>query len=269
MKIYGIDLTSRPKRSKPITCLCAYLDGNTLYAGELKKWTSFKEFENALQEPGPWIAGIDFPFGQSRTFIENIDWPRSWAGYVEHVSRMSRLEFRQALEKYKANRAPGDKEHKRRSDTKAASISPQKIYGVPVGLMFFEGAPRLLESGVTIPHLQEGDPQRIVVEAYPGVLARSLIERRSYKNDTKSKQTDDQLKARHDILHKITSGALIETHNLNVSAPQSLADDPGADTLDALLCAIQSAWAWSKRDEGYGAPKDLDRLEGWIADPGC
>ena len=62
--------------------------------------------------------------------------------------------------------------NRRATDIAASSISPQKLYGVPVGLMFFEGAPRLMRLGVTIPGLQSGDPERIVVEAYPGVLAR-------------------------------------------------------------------------------------------------
>jgi hypothetical protein len=46
-----------------------------------------------------------------------------------------------------------------------------------------------------------------------------------------------------------------------------LADDPQADTLDALLCAVQAAWAWTHRERGFGMPEDCDRLEGWIADP--
>lgn len=62
MKIYWIDFTSRPKRGKPITCLECVLDGNRLQAGELAEWRSFKAFEVALHRPGPWIAGIDFPF---------------------------------------------------------------------------------------------------------------------------------------------------------------------------------------------------------------
>src|SRR5882757_3119967 len=58
----------------------------------------------------------------------------------------------------------------RRTDTLARSLSPQKLFGIPVGKMFFEGAPRLLRSGVTIPALQAGDPIRIVVEAYGSPL---------------------------------------------------------------------------------------------------
>jgi hypothetical protein len=35
-----------------------------------EEWSTFSAFEGALQRPGPWIAGIDPPFGQSRQFIE-------------------------------------------------------------------------------------------------------------------------------------------------------------------------------------------------------
>ena len=96
------------------------------------------------------------------------------------------------MNSYKEGRIAGDKEHRRATDATAGSISPQKLYGVPVGLMFFEGAPRLLASGVSIPHLHAGDPQRIAIEAYPGVLARQIIGRRSYKSDSRKKQTADQ-----------------------------------------------------------------------------
>jgi len=200
MKVYGIDFTSTPKRSKPITCLECRLDDNRLEAGELTEWQDFDAFESALRRPGSWIAGIDFPFGQSRKFIENIGWLNTWQGYVKHTGSLGRKGFRSILDGYRANRPAGDKEHRRTTDVKAGSISPQKLYGTPVGLMFFEGAPRLLEAGVTIPGLLQGDPQRIVVEAYPGVLARSLIGRRSYKQDTKSKQTQDQHEARKELL---------------------------------------------------------------------
>lgn len=266
MRIYGIDFTSRPKRSKPITCLAARLDGTHLKAEDLTEWRSFEGLEAFLKSAGPWIVGIDFPFGQSRKLIENLNWPSSWQGYVTHVKSLTRAQFRQTLDSYRANRKSGDKEHKRQTDIAAGAISPQKLYGTPVGLMFFEGAPRLLEAGVTIPHVYQGDPNRIVIEAYPGIMARTLIGRRSYKQDTK-KQTSIQHDARKELLEKITGPAITKLNGLSVSAPQSLADDPTGDQLDALLCAIQAAWAWTKRSEGYGAPQGTDTLEGWIADP--
>ena len=267
MKVYGIDFTSRPKRGKPITCLeCVLEEGDLLQAGRLSEWPCFKEFEAALQKPGPWIAGIDLPFGQSRTFIENIDWPKTWPGYVDHVRTLGREGFRAALDEYKRHRSVGDKEHLRATDVAAGSISPQKQYGTPVGLMFFEGAPRLLDAGVTIPGLQDGDPGRIVVEAYPGVLARRLIGKRSYKQDTKKKQTEKRKTARQDLMRAVLGDKVREDYGLRVNAPMSLADDPTGDRLDALLCSIQAAWAWLNL-KNFGAPSRADPLEGWIADP--
>ena len=37
---------------------------------------------------------------------------------------------------------------------------------------------------------------------------------------------------------------------------------PAGDSLDAVLCLMQAAWA-SERP-GYGLPADIDPLEGWI-----
>lgn len=267
MRIIGIDFTSVPRRRKPITALACTLAGNHLVAEDLQLWSAFDDFENALAGSGPWIAGIDFPFGQSRKFVETIGWPASWREYVDHVGTMTRMEFKSGLDAYRKDRAAGDKEHRRQTDAAAGSISPQKLYGVPVGLMFYEGAPRIRRAGVTVPMLQQGDPERIVVEAYPGVLARHFLGRRSYKNDTKKKQSSDQHAARHELLAALHSERLMHTYGLKLTAPASLADDPGGDHLDALLCAVQAAWAWLRRDDNFGAPSGTDPLEGWIADP--
>lgn len=267
MEILGIDFTSRPVRKKPIACLRCRLDAGVLIAQTLSEWSGFEEFEHALSQPGPWIAGLDFPFGQARRFVETIGWPTDWQAYVSHAKALGRSGFRKALNEYRQPRPDGDKEHRRATDSAAGSISPQKLYGVPVALMFFEGAPRLIEAGVTIPHLQSGDPDRIVIEAYPGVLARTVIGRRSYKQDSRSKQTADQQAARRDLLAALRDGKAEQLYGFSIEAPVSLCDDPGGDHLDALLCAIQAAWAWQNRETGFGAPVDLDSLEGWIADP--
>lgn len=243
------------------------LDRGVLRASDLSQWSRFEEFEAALSQPGPWIAGLDLPFGQSRRFIETIGWPADWRAYVCHTQSLGRAGFRRALNEYRKPRPEGDKEHRRRTDIAAGSISPQKLYGVPVALMFFEGAPRLIEAGVTIPHLQNGDADRIAIEAYPGVLARAFIGRRSYKNDSRSKQTADQRAARRDLLAALREGKAQELYGFAIDAPDSLCDDPGGDHLDALLCAMQAAWAWQNQDTGFGAPEHLDQLEGWIADP--
>jgi hypothetical protein len=269
MKIIGIDFTSRPTKFKPLTCTLCDLDDGVLRIKKLLEWPSFKQFEDFLFSSGPWVAGIDFPFGQSRKFIRNMNWPRNWSDYVRLVGKLDRNEFKHILNAYRKCRPYGDKEHKRATDIAAGSISPQKVYGVPVGLMFFEGAPRLLRAGVKLPGIVDGATDRLVFETYPGVLARRLIGRRSYKQDDRSKQTIDQAEARSEILEKVLGGNLIKDFGFTIKIEMINSDDNDAtgDRLDAILCAIQAAWAWGKRDRGFGKPYSLDNVEGWIADP--
>ena len=278
MNIRGIDFTSAPSRRKPITCVEATFDGRRLSFERLIRWEDFTEFEQALRETGPWIAAIDFPFGQSRRLIENLDWnaigwsaskrPQTWSAYVGHFADMEKQQFRRVLTDYRSLRPEGDKHHKRKCDELAKSQSPQTLDFTPVGLMFFEGAPRLLRAGVHVPHLRKGDARRTVLEGYPGVLARSIIGKRSYKNDTKP--TDDHRAARREILTKLINGFCQQHYGfqLQIQDPMKPAEDPGGDDLDALLCAVQAAWGWKWRKNNYGAPKCVDRLEGWICDPG-
>lgn len=227
---------------------------------------AFEEFEAFLTEPGPWIAGIDFPFGFSRRFIETIGWPTNWPDYVRHMNSLGKSGFISALEEYKAPRAAGDKEHQRATDRLTGGVSPQKLYGVPVAKMLFEGAPRLINSGASIVHLSAGDPGRTIVEAYPGVLARAAIGKASYKSDTRKKQTPDKEAARKLIVEKLRSDWCLSQYGFTVLCEDGVIDDPTGDRLDAVLCAVQAAWALDNRQSNYGAGS-VDPLEGWIADP--
>ncbi len=265
--VFGIDFTSVPSLKKPITCVRARFDGKLLSFEELVHLHDFGEFEEVLATPGGWVAGIDFPFGQARRLVENIGWPNTWAAYIDEVARLDRSGFRNVLEAYKRDRAPGDKHHKRTCDVLTRSQSPQTLYGTPVALMFYEGAPRLLKAGVHLPYHHDGDESRVVLEAYPGIAARSLIGGTSYKNDSKQKQTAGQHQARQQLLALLTGDAVENLYGFSVAAPAELADDPGADDLDALVCAVQAAWGHGHADRLYGAPANLDRLEGWISDP--
>lgn len=265
--ILGIDFTSAPGPRKPITCARTRFDGGVLRFDGLSRWDNFAQFEKALAAPGRWVAGLDFPFGQSRRLVENIGWPLHWAGYVRKVASLQRSEFRKALEDYKRDRPPGDKHHKRACDVHSRSQSPQSLNYTPVGLMFFEGAPRLLEAGVHLPFHHDGDEDRIALEAYPGVAARGFIGNRPYKSDDKSKQTPAQHAARQAIWSHLTGQPGLDRFGFRVDVPRAVIDDPGADDLDAVICAVQAAWGWTRRDEAFGAPGGVDRVEGWITDP--
>ncbi|MET0106512.1 MAG: DUF429 domain-containing protein [Sedimenticola sp.] len=269
MRIFGLDFTSAPRKSKPITCAVCSLEGDILAFEAVEELHSFEAFENWLQQPGPWIAGMDFPFSQPRKLLENLGWPTDWSGMVARVGGLTMQEWEALLKGYRDARPAGDKQHLRRTDQLAQACSPMMMYGVPVGRMFRQGVPRLLESGVSIPPVHETGDSRIVLETYPALLARYLAGGLSYKNDQKQKQTEARREARRRICYGLSSSRVSRQYGVMLDRVDwlSLVDDPKADGLDALLCAVQAAWAWSRRDRGYGIPDDVDRLEGWITDP--
>ena len=232
-------------------------------------WTEFARLEELLARPGPWIAGIDFPFGLPRRFVDDVEWPLAWQQYVLHAESLGKKRFEAVLEDYKRARPDGQKEPRRRTDELAGALSPLKLHFQPVAKMFFQGAPSLVASGVAVPGLQEGDCNRVVVEAYPGVLTRSVA-KVAYKHDDPKEQTDEHHDARCRILKALTSGDLKARYGIAVVADVAkcaeLVEDPKGDRLDALLCAVQAAWAWLNRDWLFGSPR-IDPMEGWIADP--
>jgi hypothetical protein len=271
MRVFGIDFTSAPDRRKPITCVSTQLIGETLTVEHNLELVSLTDFESFLARPGPWLAGFDFPFGQARKLIEQLNWPNNWAGYVHHISAMGQKIFEDTLTRYRQQRPSGDKHHRRVTDKLAKSVSPMMLHGVPVGKMFFQGAPRLLRSEVSIlPCRPNADP-RIALEAYPALVARKWLGRRSYKSDNVAKQTATREVARRDLVGALRSDQLHSRYGLRLELSEALADqliqDAKADKLDAILCAIQAAWAHTHRPHGYGIPDDCDPLEGWIVDP--
>jgi hypothetical protein len=271
MKIYGIDFTSTPSRQKSITCVAGeFIDGN-LHIDNFTKIASLNEFEVFLKRRGPWLAGFDFPFGQPKKLIDNLGWPKSWEGYVAEIAKMNQHEFEETLTGYRASRPTGDKHHKRVTDIKANSISPMSLHGIPIGKMFFRGAPRLLRADLNILPCRPKDDDRTAVEAYPALVARKWLARRSYKSDDNQKQTAAQQAARHELVDCLRSDQLQHYYGLSITLELTLADqfvqDPTADSLDACLCAIQAAWAYSQRDKNFGIPAGCDPCEGWIVDP--
>jgi hypothetical protein len=134
----------------------------------------------------------------------------------------------------------------------------------PVAYMFHEGTRRLLDAGVTVFGLHAGDPQRIALEGYPGLVARAVT-RASYKSDERAKQTPERRAARTTIVRALENGShpLGVTVQMKRSLRQHLIADGTADRLDAVLCAVAAAWA--ARQPNYGLPLDMDPVEGWTA----
>ena len=264
MRIYGVDFTSAPRRAKAITVASCFLVGEKLHAEKIEKLESFAEFEAFLRRPGPWLGGFDFPFSLPRELVRDLGWPRSWKALVAHCSAMDRAALRRALDAYRASRPVGGKYAHRATDYPAGSSSPMKLVNPPVALMFHEGARRLLAAGVHVPALANGDRERVALEAYPGLLVRKQLGlRNSYKSDTRAEQTPERTAARRRIAQALLAGRPLGIAlALESRLKASLVQDGTGDLLDAVICAVQAAWA--ARRPGYGLPARLVRGEGWI-----
>ena len=271
MDVRGVDFTSRPSRAKAITCAYGTLDSARLTVSRLDRFASFDGFSGMLEAPGPWIAGIDFPFGQPRALIDNVGWPSRWAEYVALVGGWSRDEFVAFLNDYRVNRVDGDREHLRLVDSLAGARSPMKVYRPPVGLMFYEGAPRLLRSPANIIPVRPTDDDRIVVEAYPALVAQTVVAKAPYKATDAGEAETLARSLRERIVRELPNGVIPRRYGVNVVLADDVAraciDDSEGDSLDAVLAAVQAAWSWDRRHDGYGVPEDCDLLEGWIVDP--
>lgn len=235
----------------------------------LENFTTLSGFQDFLKQAGPesahCVAGFDLPFGLPKEFVEHMNWPLSWAECMDQFTSHSREELRQFFKAFCDARPTGAKFAHRATDMPAGSSPSMKWVNPPVAFMMHAGVPLLREAGWTLPKMQMGDPKRIALEAYPGLLARELVGHRSYKSDDKSKQTPDRWLARKDILHGLDMAQSRLGLRLKLSAAQhdTLLVDGSGDSLDAVLCLVQAAWASLQNNQNYGLP-DFDPLEGWI-----
>src|SRR5690606_534720 len=142
----------------------------------------------AVTDNGPWLGAFDLPFGLPRELVVALGWPTDWLGCMRHYASLSRADIRDRLSAFCAARPVGEKFAHRATDGPAGSSPSMKWVNPPVAFMLHAGVPRLIEAGVSLAGLHEGDPNRVALEAYPGLLARSVIGNISYKSDEKAKQ---------------------------------------------------------------------------------
>ena len=232
----------------------------------LQRLDTLAGFADWLGRPEPWVAGFDLPFGLPRQLVEHLGWPTRWRDCIEHYAGLSRSDIRALFAAYCDARPAGSKFAHRAFDLRAGSSPSMKWVNPPVAYMLHAGVPLLLAAGVHIPGLHQGDATRVALEAYPGLLARELIGRRSYKSDEKARQTAERLIARKDLLAALEMGKTRLGLRLKLSHAQRdvLAQDATGDSLDAVLCLMQAAWAERAGPPRYGLPDELDPLEGWI-----
>ena len=264
----GCDFSSAPSKRKPIVLALGQAQQGRVQLLGLQTFDTLHAFGHWLAQPGDWVGGFDLPFGLPRELVEALGWPTDWAACMDHYSALDRAQIRAQFAAFCDARPVGGKFAHRATDGPAGSSPSMKWVNPPVAYMLHAGVPLLRRAGVHLPRLCDGDPQRVALEAYPGLLAREVLGNASYKSDDKAKQTPERLLARRTLISALERGQtrlqqrLVASHALM----NRLADDASGDELDATLCLLQAAWAVQQHLAGhaaYGLPA-CDPLEGWI-----
>ncbi len=268
--LLGCDFTSSPTRRKPIVLALGQRQGARVQLSALRTFDTLAAFGRWLAEPRDWVGGFDLPFGLPRELVTTLGWPTDWRACMEHYRTLSREQIRAQFAAFCDARPVGGKFAHRATDGPAGSSPSMKWVNPPVAYMLHAGVPLLLDAGVHLPGLHAGDPRRVALEAYPGLLARAVLARRSYKSDDRAKQTPDRLIARKDLINALETGQTPLGLRLSLRNAQrdALVQDGSGDSLDAVLCLLQAAWAEQRHTDGgdllYGLPVHMDPLEGWI-----
>jgi Protein of unknown function (DUF429) len=269
MHVIGCDFSSSPSKKKPIIFAIGSANNGRVSLSKLEQIQTLNDFTAWLKQPTVWVGGFDLPFGLPRELVETLAWPTDWKACIDHYASLSRVEIRATFKAFCDARPVGGKFAHRATDVPAGSSPSMKWVNPPVAYMLHAGVPRLIEAGVHIPALHGGDEKRVALEAYPGFLAREILNNRSYKSDDKAKQTPDRLIARKDLVTQLELGQTRLNLRLKLTHAQrdALIDDASGDSLDAVLCMLQAAWALQQHEKGgknYGLPAITDALEGWI-----
>ena len=263
--IAGIDFTSRPTRRKAITVALGQVEHHVVRLQQLDAHTSFDSFAAWLRTPGPWLGVFDLPFGLPRELVLSLGWPTEWLPLMRQVASLDRATIRDRFKAFCDARPAGAKFAHRRCDGPAGSSPSMKWVNPPVAFMLHAGVPLLIDAGLHLPGLHDGDHTRVALEGYPGLLARELLGARSYKSDDAARQTPERLIARKEVVDALEQGRTRLGLRLRLSHAQrdALVADASGDRLDAVLCLMQAAWASGQ--PRHGLPPQVDPLEGWIA----
>jgi hypothetical protein len=275
--LIGCDFSSRPDRRKPIVIARGRLYGGVVTLQAIERLDSLDAFAAWLVAEPAWVGGFDFPFGLPRELLLAWDWPLQWLAAMQRFAATDRVALRAHFVDFCARRPVGGKFAHRATDRWAGSSPSMKWVNPPVAWMMHAGVPPLIACGACLPGLhagmgRAGRPSRIALEAYPGLLAREVLGRASYKSDDPRQQTAQRRERREQLLAALQAGRTRLALRLatNAELRTQLIDDGRGDTLDAALCLMQAAWGWQRGAPDYGLPMPVDPLEGWIvtAQPG-
>ncbi|NDZ16221.1 DUF429 domain-containing protein [Variovorax sp. WS11] len=269
--LLGCDFSCAPSARKPIVLALGHATAGGVALLRLERFASLEAWCRWLADQPAWIGAFDFPFGLPRELVAHLGWPMQWQPLIAHYAGLDRALIRQTFVAFCAARPVGGKFAHRATDAPAGSSPSMKWVNPPVAFMLHAGVPRLLEAGAALPglHVPASAATRIALEGYPGLLARELIGRRSYKSDEAARQTVPRREARAELLAALEGGStrLGLRLALGDAEREVLLADARGDCLDAVLCLVQAAWGAARRASagpGYGLPAAMDPLEGWI-----
>lgn len=251
------------------------LQDKRVQLSKLERIESLQDLSDWLSQSGDWLGAFDFPFGLPRELVRKLGWPLQWEACIQYYATLSRAQIRDSFAAFCDARPAGAKFARRVTDVPAGASPSMKWVNPPVAYMLHAGVPLLLQAGVHLPGLHPGDsrdvdasgqPRRVALEGYPGLLAREVLGRRSYKSDAKARQTPERLIARKDLVTALEHGQTRLELRLKLTHAQRdvIVDDASGDSLDAVLCLLQAAWASVQGAPLYGLPASMDALEGWI-----
>lgn len=275
--LVGVDVTSTPSRRKPLVAARGHDDGGVVVVEGVERWTRFAPLEQLLEHRDAHVVSVDAPLGLPRDFVEATGWPTTWGRYVRELGALDRAQWRSLLRRFTEARPPGSRYLLRDADVVAGAQSPLNAVRPPVALMLHELAPRLATSGVDLPGLRRTQVDCHVVEAYPALVAATLLadtaqgrgvpRRRAPYKDDQRRHGRDRAERREQLVRRLRRDAF--PYAVRVELPDELVgelvDEVTADALDAVLCLVQASWVARRAD--LGVPAGVDHCEGWIPDP--
>jgi len=273
MKVFGLDFTSAPSEKKPLVCVHGYgRSKSELEISKLETWTDFEGFEEFLSRNGPWIAGFDFPFGLPISFLKDNNLPLDWNNYVSSLARFSKKEIEQQVQEFKNKQPKGLKDLPRITDSIHQAQSPLKTVNPPLIKMFYEGAKRLANAGVSVIPFHHPKDNRIAFETYPALLSRLFTG--TYKSDSTSSNIEQLKESRQKILDGVLSDYLLKNLGFSLKIEEEIKkqiiEDNTGDSLDSVLCCIQAYWSFLQGWPNFGINSKNHfavKSEGWIVSP--
>ncbi|MDD2547459.1 MAG: DUF429 domain-containing protein, partial [Burkholderiaceae bacterium] len=186
--LLGCDFSSSPSPRKPVVLALGQRQGARVQLTALERLETLAAVADWLGVQRAWVGGFDLPFGLPRELVQSLGWPLQWLDCMRHYRSLTRAQIREVFAAFCAARPVGGKFAHRATDGPAGSSPSMKWVNPPVAYMLHAGVPLLLDAGVSLPGLYAGDPARVALEAYPGLLAREVLGLRSYKSDDRAKQ---------------------------------------------------------------------------------